>query len=120
MKLTEGLYSIEKETTQGYIILLNKKHFIYQAHFPSEPITPGVCLISIALELLERYEDKRLKISSLDNIKFINIVSPEENSTIEFYINEIKNENNILKAKIEIRSTDKTFAKLAFTTTEAL
>ena len=35
-----------------YEIALNAQHFIYQAHFPGEPITPGVCILQMACELL--------------------------------------------------------------------
>ena len=34
-----------------YEIALNAQHFIYQAHFPGEPITPGVCILQMACEL---------------------------------------------------------------------
>jgi len=57
MKLRDSLYYINNKVTEGtavrYDVQLDASHFIYQAHFPGEPITPGVCIIQIAKELLE-------------------------------------------------------------------
>ena len=57
MKLLNSLYSIRsKDVTDSFVrydIHLDASHFIYQAHFPGDPITPGVCIIQIAKELLE-------------------------------------------------------------------
>ena len=52
MLLKNSLYAIEgQETADGavcYDIRLHPDHTIYKAHFPGEPITPGVCVIQIA------------------------------------------------------------------------
>lgn len=59
MKLLDNLYHIIDENNcdvdHTYTIKLNAEHFIYAAHFPGEPITPGVCIMQIAQELLERH-----------------------------------------------------------------
>ena len=58
MILKNSLYTIADKRMEGsgifYQILLDKNHFIYKAHFPNEPITPGVCIIQIAKELFCR------------------------------------------------------------------
>ena len=57
MELKNSLYQITGKETNGtavsYDLQLDASHVIYQAHFPGEPITPGVCIIQIAKELLE-------------------------------------------------------------------
>ena len=59
MKFLNNLYHIvSKDVVDAsirYNIHLDASHFIYQAHFPDEPITPGVCIIQIAKELLEEH-----------------------------------------------------------------
>ena len=55
MKFLDSLYSVtQSRKTEGgfeFDISLFPEHFIYKAHFPGEPITPGVCIIQIATEL---------------------------------------------------------------------
>ena len=56
MKLIDSLYKVisdtRSETGHVFSIELDPEHFIYKAHFPGEPITPGVCIMQIAKELL--------------------------------------------------------------------
>ncbi len=61
-------------------IVLKEGSVIYRAHFPGYPITPGVCLLQIALELL----DSPLKLSSAKEIKFLSRVIPEETPVLDF------------------------------------
>ena len=46
MKLRDSLYTIVSEFKgdgrHDFNIKLDPEHFIYKAHFPGEPITPGV------------------------------------------------------------------------------
>ena len=48
MQLLNNLYTIVAKDIPddkiSYNIKLDANHFIYQAHFPNEPITPGVCI----------------------------------------------------------------------------
>ena len=57
---------------------------IYQAHFPGNPITPGVCLLQIATELLELHEGVRLQLHTADAIKFRKPVTPDMRPTFVF------------------------------------
>ena len=61
MKLLDSLFSIVSASSEDgrhvYTIRLNPEHFIYKAHFPGEPITPGVCIMQIAIELRSRYPE---------------------------------------------------------------
>ena len=80
MILKNSLYVIEgqsvAEGTVCYDIRLQADHTIYKAHFPGEPITPGVCVIQMAKELLEDYLQRRLTIKAVKNVKFLAVVSP--------------------------------------------
>ncbi len=57
---------------------------IYKAHFPCKPITPGVCLVQIAVELASIIEKKRLKMMEAKDIKFLSVISPTEYSSIRY------------------------------------
>ena len=88
MILKNSLYTIADKKMEGsgifYQILLDKNHFIYKAHFPNEPITPGVCIIQIAKELLEDYLHEEYEISHVKNIKFLSVLSPLSTPSVAY------------------------------------
>ncbi len=77
-----GFYKIMAEQREAgeykVQVELNREHVIYQAHFPGSPITPGVCILQISQELLEKYTGRRLRMVRAKNIKFLHVLSPEE------------------------------------------
>ena len=69
MRLHNSLYTIQSKQSQDdaaqYVLILNAEHEIYKAHFPGRPITPGVCLLQIAKELLEDHSGASLEIQQI-------------------------------------------------------
>ena len=61
MKLINDFFEIvSKESGEGTLkckVRLHPEHFIYQAHFPGNPVTPGVCLVQMAAEILGKPEE---------------------------------------------------------------
>lgn len=112
MQLKNNLYTIvDKSITESpcsFTIALNKAHIIYQAHFPGEPITPGVCIVQIGKELLEEYlEDYfsiklALEIVKVKNVKFISIISPIDASRVEYKIKKLDVLEDFLRVKAQI------------------
>jgi len=87
MLLRNNLYEITaRRTTEdgftAYDLSLHATHIIYSAHFPGHPITPGVCLVQIAKELLEDRLGRSLDIIRVKNVKFLSVVSPMETPCI--------------------------------------
>lgn len=119
MKFLNSLYSIvSKNVTDSsirYDILLDASHFIYQAHFPEEPITPGVCIIQIAKELMENHLHQMLSIKTLKNVKFLNVISPVEIPQITFEFEKIiiDNHTKTIKMQSQILSEEVLLAKLS-------
>ena len=119
MKFLNSLYSIvSKNITDSsirYDILFDASHFIYQAHFPEEPITPGVCIIQIAKELMENHLHQMLSIKTLKNVKFLNVISPVEipQVTFEFEKIIIDNHTKTIKMQSQILSEEVLLAKLS-------
>ena len=64
------------------VIKLNKTHSIFKAHFPSNPITPGVCLIQAIKEIVEEYVKNKLFLKSVSNVKFISKINPYLNAEL--------------------------------------
>ena len=121
MQLLNNLYTIVAKDIPddkiSYNIKLDANHFIYQAHFPNEPITPGVCIIQIAKELLEDSLAKRLKIYLVKNVKFLSIISPITTPLVSCVFDKITAEDNgnAYRVQVHLQSNDTPLAKLSFT-----
>lgn len=117
MKLLNDLYSIISRTCgEGrcdFTIELNPQHFIYKAHFPGEPITPGVCIMQIAKELLEEAVSQQLTLSCVKNIKFLRIISPSEITVLDYSLTKIVTEGDTVKVQVNVLSGEDVYAKLS-------
>lgn len=117
MKLHNSLYTIISDqindSGHDYTINLDQEHFIYKAHFPGEPITPGVCIMQIAHELLELHTSLSLNIVCVKNVKFLRIIMPDENPTITYRLQKITYENNEVKVMVTVLNDNDIFAKLS-------
>lgn len=124
MKLLNSLYKIVSESASGsghdYNLALDADHFIYKAHFPGEPITPGVCIMQIAVELLSLHCGQSLAIDTVKNIKFLKIISPVQNPDVCFSIGKVEvgdsqaeTGNSKVKAQVTVTGGGETFAKLS-------
>ena len=96
-KMLRGvLYEILSMDAAGATIRLLPESPVYQGHFPGYPITPGVCLVEIALELMEEMADQfghdgrkdghdgKVRLVAAKNIKFTNPVLPTETTELRF------------------------------------
>jgi 3-hydroxyacyl-[acyl-carrier-protein] dehydratase len=78
---------IEKtEESISVALQLNKEHDIYKGHFPQMPITPGVCQVQLLKEVLELELGKGFLLESAKDIKFINMINPNEIANIQLDI----------------------------------
>ena len=118
MKLKNSLYTITRQATQetgaSYDLTLHAAHVIYQAHFPGQPITPGVCIIQIAKELLEDYVGQPLEVQRVKNIKFLSVISPVETPAVTYLLQKVTQEDAGYKAQVEVVTGDKALAKISF------
>ena len=96
MILRGELYKITGSNVEtdnaAYEITLNRESFIYQAHFPGMPITPGVCIIEIATELLSDAVGKTLELQCVKNAKFLVPLIPD-GKEVKVKISKIKEIN---------------------------
>ena len=122
MKLLDSLYTVISEypadNGHEFDIRLNPDHFIYQAHFPGEPITPGVCIMQIAVELFEVALKSPLALNCVKNIKFLRIISPAEVTEIRYSLQKITREEGLLKVQVTVSSGSETYAKLSLVCNE--
>ena len=104
----------QKEDGVSYAIHLNPEHIIYKAHFPGKPITPGVCILKIGLELLSAAVDCELDISSVKNVKFLRILQPD-GMPVSVEVQKIIFNDRTVKAQIEFHNSESSIAKMSFT-----
>lgn len=115
--MIDDLYEItgmktENEAT-SFSVKLNPASRIYAAHFPGTPITPGACIIQIALELTEKLAGKELEIEEIKNVKFLNILSPIDNPTVDFAFKPLTVDGETVKARVEVRDQNKKFTTIS-------
>lgn len=117
MKLIDSIYKVisdnRTETSHVFSIELDPEHFIYKAHFPGEPITPGVCIMQIAKELLEESIGEPLELSCVKNVKFLRIISPAEVTELDYVLQKILKENDEVKVQVSVTAGEDTYAKLS-------
>ena len=69
----EGLYEvISKNEDEAVIKLSDKKHPIFKAHFPRQPILPGFVHFEIVADVFN------LEIVSIKKAKFMSLVTPKQ------------------------------------------
>ena len=105
MKLNGDLFRIESrikglpEGQSGFNVILNPDHLIYKAHFPGQPVTPGVCILQMLQELLSVQYDKPLYIRKIKNAKFTSMISPVTDSRVSVVFSSMTPEEGGIRAQ---------------------
>ena len=97
------------ETKHIARISLNKRHAIFQGHFPDNPVTPGVCMMQIIKNLTEQIVDKQLFLMRSSNVKFMALINPEENPDLCLELDILQDSEGQYKVK-NITSFENTIA----------
>lgn len=122
MNLNRTLYNIiDKETSDDvttYTLSLIPSSIIYAAHFPDMPVTPGVCQIQMAKELLEDCLGRKLMLTGVKNAKFVSVLTPGE-KPIRVSLSKIKEEDSQVTVQALIADDETTYAKLSLQTVVA-
>lgn len=121
MLLKNSLYTIEKlekpmEGVGGsFLLRLHPDHVIYQAHFPGEPITPGVCIVQIGKELMEELVGKSLEVARVKNVKFLSVISPMDTTSITYAFRKLEwsADGTEVKTQIVVTSGEEAKAKIS-------
>ena len=119
--LKDNFFTIVDQTiidnnTVRFTIWLRKNHTIYQAHFPKNPITPGVCIIQIVKELFSHYKNDDFVITKVKNVKFSHPLIPTAHTRIDVSMKiEETEEENIYTVKSTIYTVDIIYTKINMT-----
>ncbi|MDQ3049396.1 MAG: 3-hydroxyacyl-ACP dehydratase [Bacteroidota bacterium] len=93
-------------------IALDKTHDIFKGHFPGLPVVPGVCMMAIVKELLEEAVNRPLQLLHTANIKFLSLINPLQNDSVDVELKYITGENNTLVLDGSISWDKLTFFKI--------
>ena len=93
-------------------ITLNKDHKIYKGHFSDMPITPGVCQLQMVKEILALELNKKLKLISAKDIKFLNMINPLEINELIIEVKLSILENGDIKINGLMTAENKKFLKI--------
>jgi len=113
MILKDDFFKIIEQNGNDFLIKLNKNHWIYRAHFPQNPITPGVILVQIVLELSEIITKCNLFLQKIKNVKFLAVINPQVDEFIQFKFLKIEENEKIFNISVEICSRQQQFAKMS-------
>lgn len=117
MTLKNNLYYIQNQDNlnSAFTIELNPDCFIYKAHFPELPITPGVCIIQVAKELFSELCGATLDLESVSNAKFLAVINPEVTSKLTYSFNKvtISEDSSQYKVSVVVADEKTTYTKLS-------
>lgn len=123
MKLLNNLYYIDAidQSEEGILcsIRLIEDSPIYKAHFPTQPITPGACVVQMAVEMYEEFKGSRvqevqgIEIVKVKNAKFLKAMIPGGGRVFRFAIRESAAEQGLIHLQVVVTSDDVTYAKLS-------
>jgi len=91
--LIDDLYTIQSNSADAgssqyrFELQINRGHEIFKGHFPGQPVLPGVCQIEMVKELVEASLGRKVRLNQASNIKYIEIVNPNEHDEVVMEIN---------------------------------
>lgn len=111
--LISSLYTAEQISHTDALVQMevryNGSHPIYAGHFPGQPVTPGVCLIHTATELLSKAAGRVLRLSGARQIKFLQMHTPTMPLRFDLAWSQ---EDAGLRGRIAIFQNDRCIAKI--------
>jgi 3-hydroxyacyl-[acyl-carrier-protein] dehydratase len=117
MILLNRFYSISNHTITSELITadvsIDPNHFIFEGHFPGNPITPGVTQLEIIKDLIAISLEKKVALKKMGNCKFLAVLNPNvfAKVTVQIAIKEQNEESVSISATIV--SEEVTFLKLS-------
>lgn len=96
------------------LLSIDKDHEILKGHFPGQPVVPGVCMMQIVKELVERQTKRALRLTEAENIKFLSVIDPTRNNEIEASIS-FSDDNGVISLNASLFSGSLVFFKLKAT-----
>lgn len=103
--------NLERSDDDSYIanFYMDPKSEIFDGHFPSQPVLPGVIMVNIVKRCIEQVEGKAMQLSKAGNIKFLSLLVPNERAyTMKLAI---KKEEELFKVNAQLIQEDTIYFK---------
>lgn len=117
MILKNSLYKITSSNPEekSFNLELVLDCLVYRAHFPEQPITPGVCIIQIASELLKELLQSDFELVSVLNAKFLAVINPLETNSIIYTFKKVvvDEDTETVKVSVIVSNPETIFTKLS-------
>lgn len=108
---------LKEEPAEGAVkalLSIDRDHAILKGHFPGQPVVPGVCMMQIVKELVERQTKRNLRLATAENMKFLSVIDPRQHQEVEASVSFSEN-NGIISLNASLFSGSVTFFKLKAT-----
>jgi 3-hydroxyacyl-[acyl-carrier-protein] dehydratase len=118
MLLNDFFYIQKLESADSSLkaeIRINKSHKIFEGHFPSIPIVPGVCMMQMIKEIMEQQVHHKLKLRDGDNVKFLSVINPTEHSEVQADIQHQNEQDGSIKINASLFAGTIIFFKIKAT-----
>ncbi len=113
----DTLFSIISETQSDlqadFTIQLNRSHPVYSGHFPTDAITPGICIIQIAVDLFSHIQNQEYFLIQAKNVKFLQIIRPDEYGVVEYRLSWEPIDNGSYFVKVVVVHNEIVFSKMS-------
>ena len=112
MKLEHELYTIVEKADKNVRIRLRPESEIFKAHFPDNPVTPGVCQVGIVEELAEKICGFKLFLKEVKLLKYTDILHPSKEE-VEVHFDRLEEQEEGVIAKGLVMSDGRVFTKFS-------
>ena len=119
MQLLNSFFHIQSRSDEGgaptFDVVLDPAHAIFRAHFPGNPIVPGVCQVQMTRELLETVLGENLALVRAKNIKYLTVMTPTQQTEYSIAFRKITTEGDSHSITADITAGGATYTKLSLT-----
>ena len=91
-------------------ITLDPLHPIFEGHFPGRPVLPGVYMMQMVKEVAEAWINKKIRLVLGQDLKFLSVINPEENTMIQMEL-KITTEGEKIRVVAQLLSNAVVFFK---------
>lgn len=92
-------------------VAFNINHPILKAHFPNNPIVPGVCSLEVFRIFATAMLGAEVRLATVKNMKFVKLMTPADGKCFDFDIDIKTAEDGTFSAKLLITEGGETIVK---------
>lgn len=103
-----------KDDAEGYTVKveLNANHEIYRGHFPEQPVVPGVCIMQMVKECVEKIKGLELYYAQIQSCKFLSVINPRVDNMVEIVVALVQEDDSGISIQAAILQKEQLVAKL--------